>query len=242
MSFPSFTTRYRFIYALSLLQVVAGFATVWLYGLVGGVAATIIQLSPPVYALCTVAMIHRMLPYTTRRTDPATTFSRVDMHYYNLIYTLFMWGLCRELFTFFLQSILSPAAIHPSQPSLRPLVVNTRNLYGLPKYEPASKALALCTQSAPSMDSDSWKCVPVGMDAVLPIAIVVAVFSTCRTLKHHAIAFYGTELVAAPPLESASDSTAEAKPIPAWMAVQVADVAREGGEARDSVVLLPMFK
>ncbi|KAJ7181270.1 hypothetical protein C8R46DRAFT_1071808 [Mycena filopes] len=216
MSFPSLTTRYLFIYALSLLQVVAGFATVWLYGLVGGVASTIIQLSPPVYALCTAAMIHRMLPYTTRKTDPATTFSRVDMHYYHLIYTLFMWGLC---------------------------LVNTRNIYGLPKYEPASQALALCIQSAPSMDSDSWKCVPVGLDAVLPLAIVAAVFSTCRTLKHRAVALYGTELVPAPPLDS-SDCTAEtqAKLIPAWMAVQVADVAREGGEARDCVMVLPVSK
>ncbi|KAJ7181263.1 hypothetical protein C8R46DRAFT_1071797, partial [Mycena filopes] len=220
MSFPSFTTRYRFVYALSLLQVVAGVATVWLYGLVGGVAAAIIQLTPPAYALGTAVLIHRMLPYTTRKTDTPTNLSRVDVHYHNLIFTCFMWVLC---------------------------FVNTRDFdfYGLPKYEASSKALALCAQSASSIDS--WKCIPPGMDAVLPIAIVVALFSTCRALKRRATALYGTEfkLVAAPPLESSdqsSDSTAETKLIPAWMAVQVADVAREGPEARDSVMLLPVSK
>ncbi|KAJ7166963.1 hypothetical protein C8R46DRAFT_1095650, partial [Mycena filopes] len=219
MSFPSFTTRYRFIYALSLLQVVAGVATVCLYGLVGGVAKTIIQLTPPAYALGTAVLMRRMLPYTTRKTDTPSNLSRVDVHYYNLIFTCFMWALC---------------------------FVNTRDfdLYGLPKYEASSKALALCAQSAPST-MDSWKCIPPGMDAVLPIAIVVALFSTCRALKRRAVALYGTELVAAPPLESSdqsSNSTAETKLIPAWMAVQIADVAREGPEARDSVMLLPVSK
>ncbi|KAJ7769458.1 hypothetical protein B0H16DRAFT_1517892 [Mycena metata] len=80
----SFILRYRLIYALSLVQVIVGVWTVWIYGVGEDVGAAVFQLTPTYYGMLTAAIMHRMLPYTLK-TDPTHRFSRVDTHCTNLM-------------------------------------------------------------------------------------------------------------------------------------------------------------
>ncbi|KAF7363051.1 hypothetical protein MVEN_00656900 [Mycena venus] len=93
MFLTSFIARYRFVYALCLLQIVSGVATLALYGADGSVASKVIQVAPTVYALITALKIHRMLSYA-HRADPSQPLSRVEGQYLLLIYMVGMWVLC----------------------------------------------------------------------------------------------------------------------------------------------------
>jgi len=94
-----------------------------------------------------------------------------------------------------------------------------------------STALAIC---APWKFFANMKCVPLGMDTVLPFAILTTVHSASRALRRQAVELHGMDIVVAPLVpvaQSASESAAAAtdpkKFIPAWMAPHVADLARD---------------
>ncbi|KAJ7769442.1 hypothetical protein B0H16DRAFT_1517851 [Mycena metata] len=95
MSLIFFTTRYRLIYALSLLQVVFGVSLACIYGAAEGVASMILLLTAPIYGAFTTALIRRMLPYTLK-VDPTNRLSRVDIHHTGLIVVMLWCGGCRE--------------------------------------------------------------------------------------------------------------------------------------------------
>ncbi|KAJ7893298.1 hypothetical protein B0H14DRAFT_2684617 [Mycena olivaceomarginata] len=93
MLFTSFIARYRLVYALCLLQIVSGVATLALYGADGNVASKIIQVAPTFYAFLTAWMMHLMLSYA-RRADPSDYRPRVEGQYRLLICTVGVWMYC----------------------------------------------------------------------------------------------------------------------------------------------------
>ncbi|KAJ7152058.1 hypothetical protein C8R46DRAFT_1228915 [Mycena filopes] len=210
----TFTSRYHFIYALSLLQAGIGMATFWAADVSEQLTLAIsVHLVLVISGLLGALVMHRRLVTSLLSTESDSLssrirFSRVDTQYTDLV----------------ILSFLGFASVF--------IITSNYELY-LP-------GVGFCTSASQAITQPA--CIPLAMDILLPSTIAVTTFFAARVLRRRAITLYGTDLVAVPHMMSfatalygVSGSTAKA---PTWLVAQVAHVLREGDEI-DSQLSLP---
>ncbi|KAK7039814.1 hypothetical protein R3P38DRAFT_2902061 [Favolaschia claudopus] len=197
-----FTSAYRLVYALSLIQIIASLARVALYGVEDKWILNLYQVILPLYASGIAVSMHRMLRCTRSPVpdnDSRKCLNSVAGQYGNLVFMLPFWALAIGLeCTYIYRSLL------------------------------ASTTIANCV--APLWRSPDvfflkhvqFGCLAIYPHLVLPLPILASLYNALRALRRRAIEVHGTDPVPDPEFTSTNPNVV--KYIPAWMACQAKDL------------------
>ncbi|KAJ6554642.1 hypothetical protein B0H19DRAFT_1377452 [Mycena capillaripes] len=190
----SFIAKYRQAYVLSILQLASSVSTLVLYGLDEDVWSRVFQLLLIIYALCTILILHRMCVSTLSCMRRANLSCR-------LAYTR-----CADP----TQSFSRVDTHHSSLIFVFWLSLNSINAWLLITAPTGrlSTVRAFCASS-----SFTPICIPLMMDFVLPVLIMIPVYSAWRALRRRAAEVYGTHPVAVISRDSCRETS-----VPAWLA------------------------
>ncbi|KAJ7020078.1 hypothetical protein C8F04DRAFT_1197041 [Mycena alexandri] len=234
MSLISFTTRYRLIYTLSLLQVVIGVSMI--YGAEGGIG----HIYPPLGCSSSFSLLSGQCDtpapsYILRSIYGRDNASDVRIRLSGLPPTNNHSSAKRLPYTLKVDPTNRFSRVDTHHTSLIVVIIFCGGcLMAINNSFQVSKAFTSCASTPLSFME--LECIPLGMHVALPLGILVTVCPAYRALRRRATTLYGSELVPAP--QFGSSAPTEARFIPAWKAAHVADVVREADVEEAALKLL----